>query len=252
MKIKRPFILALCGLLLFTGACSQKDAKSEAYAVYTNTTSKLNAAPGGENAQSDIDMEMFMNMKVMGLEIPTTASGNIKSVVEDGKVHYSALMETSTMGTTNTIEMLYDGEKFYYAVDGVETEIDMTAFEEQMQQQVNLPEFNLDAVKSYETVDVAEGKKTALIIDGGKISDFIMESLGDAEMLAGSVENVSTDDMVIEIVVDGDGNPKSVNMQMSISMDTEGQTMEMDMSMKITVNKFGSGVEVDTSKLQAA
>ncbi len=259
MKNKKILALALGGLLLLTAACSQnggtanEDEKSEAFATYTSTFGRLNAEPGSEDAQFDMDIEMIMNMKIMGQDMPINMSGNIKSVVEDGKVLYSALMETGIMGMTNTTEMLYDGEKFLYLIDGVENEIDMTMFEEQMQNPFNMPEFSLDAVKSCETTDVPDGKKTTFIIDGGKMTDYMMDTLAEsADMLGGLVADMSMEDMAIEFVVDGDGNPKSMNMQMNMSMDAEGQAMETDMSMKITVNKFGSGVEVDTSKLQAA
>ncbi|MDR1669841.1 MAG: hypothetical protein LBR76_07780 [Oscillospiraceae bacterium] len=234
-----------------TAATPEEDTKTLAYANYANAMSQITAAPGGEDVQIDMDMDMRMNMSMLDQNIAVNSNGNIKTIVEDGKTKFSSVINTESDYGSNTIEMLYDGEKMYYAVDGVETELDASAFEQQMGSTVNMPEFGIDAIKSFETADVPEGKKTTFVIDGTKMTGYIMEAAGEEMALLGDIGDITMEDMTIEVVTAENGDPVSVGIQMAVAVSAESiEDITMDMSMKFTINQIGSGVVIDTSKLE--
>ncbi|MDR1692958.1 MAG: hypothetical protein LBR72_06325 [Oscillospiraceae bacterium] len=272
MRLKYVLAAALAALLLLTAGCtrqnaspspqpippaaspaeSPKDPKAEAYAAYTSAMDMLSTSPESGNTQFDMDMTMDMNMTMMGQSILMSVGGNIKAVVEGDKTLYSSVMETDMFGTKSKVETVYDGEKIYYAVDGVETEMTLPELQAQMGQDANMPEFDVSAIKSFETVELPDGgKKTIFILDGEKMTAFLTKAMGSGLAQLGGTMNIG--DTTADFVTSSTGDPKTLGLKLPMKMTAEEQEIaSVDMNMLITVNKFGSGVVVDTSKASAA
>jgi hypothetical protein len=203
--------------------------------------------------QMDMDIEMDMTVKIGGTTISQSMAGNIKIIVEDGKMKTATVMDMGMMGTT---EVIYDGENLYFAMNGMELDlsslgIDIDEFlSEAAVTSVDMPEFGPDAIKSIETGLVSGGEKTTIIIDGAELSAFSMESMGGmADILEEfgdtDIPDIIFGDVLIEFIVDNGGQPKSMRIQMTMDVEAEGESAFMEMDMTYTVNAIGSGVVIE-------
>ena len=225
-----------------------KDEKELAYDAYTLFAERLTVQEGSDS-QYDIDMNIKMDMTLDGESIGTSdVDANIKMIVSGETTQYSMTMD---MGELGAMEMYTDGDKTYYAINGVEQEIDMAQMEAQISSSVSIAGFEKDAIKTTTTETIGTDTKTTIEIDGKAISGFVMDALVDQLKALGGEAEVAISDVVVTIMSDAAGTPKAMGMEFEMIMTIDGAELIMNAGYDFTFNKFGSGVEIDFSKLAA-
>jgi len=217
------------------------DTGKTAYATYTQVFDKM-------NAQYDIDMNIDMEIRFGSQSMPMSMNGNIKMKTEGDKVLYSMVINNEFTGT---MEIYSDGDTVYCVVDGVETSMDMSELEEQINNSVNMPDFEEEAIKSSESVKEGQDTKTTMVIDGVKVGRFIQEALGDSLGALGEGMDIDISDITISILTDPADNPKSMDMEMSMTLHMDGEEMEIAAVYEYIFNQLGSGVDIDLSAMAA-
>jgi hypothetical protein len=216
------------------------DVKASAYSIYQNATKGLNAVPGGEDTQYDIDMMMDMKMSFGGEIMNMKMSGNIKAIVEDGILKYSSVMDMGELG--GIVEVRYDGKDFYTAVNGAEVDVGMD-MDMLMAQMEGLPDFEMSAIKSAAVDKKDGGEKTTIVVDGKELSDYAMRFMGGMmDELGGLDYSLDIGNITTVTVTDADGIPKTIDMKFDMSMNMEGVDMDIEYVIKYKINQFGSGV----------
>jgi hypothetical protein len=155
----------------------------------------------------------------------------------------------------NTImEMIFDGENLYYAIDGEEIYRGLAASDlfdmdeliemmlEEMDSTLNLPEYDIGDIISVETTPYNGGERMILIIDGNSLIDYVLETMDD---VPAEMENTSIGDVYMEIITDSSGNPVFMLMKMEVEYIEDGETAKIDMTMTMTFNTLGYGVFID-------
>ncbi|MCL1806860.1 MAG: hypothetical protein FWG31_04070 [Oscillospiraceae bacterium] len=259
--------------------------KSKAHTTYTNWMEGLNS--DGDDTQFDVDFDMDIRMKAGFENVSMRMDGNMKMVIEDGVEKLAMVMNMDMYGEDIYMEMIFDGAKLYYIMEMQGEEIEMILntnglieyfamngeeipvrgesaadmgfdmnelmdqLNTQMDSTVNLPDFEEEAIKSVETTTVSGGEKITIIVDGSMLSDFVLDSMGDAMDELGGMSSVDMNigDVIIEAVADNSGNLKSMRMAMKMDMSVMGETVDMEMIMNYTFNQIGSGVVIDIPQI---
>ena len=230
---------------------------SEAYTAYTKMIKGMSAS-SADSAQYDMDFTMSISMEFEGAIVPPEMSktkmfsrGSTKAIIDGGDIQYYHLMSVSGAGSMSIVELLYDGQNAYCAVNGSKVDISGDEVMEQINSSSDImPDFEENAIKSVEMKSIGNDAEYSIVIDGQELSDFIKEYAGD-ELAALEGGTLTFSDVTMRFLVDGDAKPKEMDMimAMSVSMDALGLSMNLTMEYNVVFNQFGDGVEIDFSPM---
>ena len=242
MKKALAFILAAVMVFSLT-SCKKELTKEQALENYQSFFKKL-STDGEQDTQYDVDMKIDMKMNMNGDEMDASTTGNIKFKSVGGKIEYYSKISVDV----DEIVMCYDGEKTYYAINGEKIEVDEETFKAEMGQSVDFPEINNEMLKSFKAEPDGKNTKVTFTVDGTKMTDLTESIMGD---LADMVNDFSSFDVIVVVIMDNKGNCKSMKMDFDVEMSIEGVKISSKASFEYIFNKIGSGVEVDLSLLSA-
>ena len=221
--------------------------KAAALEAYTRVADRLSISPeSGGDVQFDMDIMMKTDVEFAGETESIETSGNIKIKIVGGEMQSSLVLD---MGEAGQMEMYSDGEKAYCSINGQELEIETGSVFGQVEQSLNIPQFEKDAIKSYEIKEDGENTKIHLVIDGAELKSFITESLTSLLGETGDAQKLEIYDIEISLVMTKDEIPLSMEMKMGLEMTVLENKIKMMSDAIYTFNKFDSGVNVDLSKL---
>ena len=224
-------------------------AAEEAAAIeaYTRIADKLSMSrEAGEDVQFDMDMIMKTNVEFAGESQSIETNGNIKMKIVGEEMHSSMVLD---MGAAGKMEMYSDGETAYCSYNGQELEIDMVDVFSQVEDTLNIPQFEKDAIKSSEIIQDGANTKILLVIDGEALQSFMLEIM--SSMLGGEADTqgLKFNDIEISMTATDDEIPLSMEISMEMEMEIAGDTVKMSSDVTYIFNAFGSEVEVDLSML---
>ena len=230
--------------------------QEEAYKAYTKMIKSLSADPA-DGTQYDADFTMDFLMEFTGALVPPEMArtemrtgGNMKVAFDGGDAQYYMSMDMSAAGM-GVMEVFYDGKTVYCTVNGVEQGgFSVDDVMDMMDNSVNLPDFEEKAIKSVDMKAKGGGVEYSVVIDGAELTEYIMETAGDEVAALGGAMDIS--DVVMRILVDGNSQPKEMDMIMTMGMSMEelGMGLNMKVDYYVVFNKYGDGVVIDFSKMR--
>jgi|GEM_PF-5071980 len=258
-------ILIILAILATLGACttsnpdsganidpttkSKSDEKSDEKAAAYGAVKKLNGlmnSNGSSEVQYDIDIEAKTISKVNGAEIPMDVTGNMKAKCIDGKTQFSMIMETEYQGTEIAIEMISDGEKVYYTINGEKQQISISEALAQFNAQNNaVLDFEEKAIKSVNSEKDGEYTKYTIEIDVKAVADLMSSMMGGNQSAKFDFKNLG-----YTVWVDGNEYPAKIQADYNLTVDDGAQIIEQAVSMTMKFNSF-TVVNIDFSKLSA-
>lgn len=219
-------LLAIAVLASFAG-CAALDALT-AYGLYSGATKKLKKAGGCEvdcvmNISTDIfgesmDVSVEMNCKQNGNDIQTTVNLLDENVI------------TTRLGDTVYVE--YEDSKVKYHVEEGDGK---TA--DNVLGNVDLPKLTKDILEDVEVVKDDNGNKT-ITVSLGDESDLIKELLGS------EYEDMTLEDVVIQIVFNKKNDIVTMKISGNTTMNVLGTTFGGTITAEYTFINFGTAPEI--------
>jgi len=247
-----------------------QDAQTLAFETYSHIMQRLSLDQGQESGAYDIDFVAQTEMRLLGEEISSTSSGNIRMIVDGDRMETAMVMHTD-MGALGTSEMeMYmalEGTELttmQMLIDGEELPLDLPPgafedmFDEMLDGAMNMPDFQMEALQTVEIEETDDYTVIHMVLDGQMLADFVMDSmdsmLNNLDELNMSLHLV-IEDIYMTIVTDSVGTPLTMDMDMVMQMEfdlgdlelPEGLDLNMGIHMIVeyTFNAFGEAVEIE-------
>ena len=208
-------------------AAAMEQTIDDTFAALTIYKSLLNQLSVNQNEKSQYEMNFMIEMDMMLNGFPIAAGwldGNLKMIKDTDLLEIAMFMDMRSMGS-GLRELYYDGNRIYYAIDGVELPIDFDFFMKQIDASVSLPDFYENAVKSLEITDVDGDVEYTMLIDNMMISDFVAsrvnDSLFELEIEIDREADFRLDDVKMIILADKNGQPLHFAMEIKMSKDID-------------------------------
>ncbi|MCL2828452.1 MAG: DUF4366 domain-containing protein [Oscillospiraceae bacterium] len=229
--------------------------------AYEDAMQRLAIEPGASGAY-DIDFSVRRNMEFLDEgSIAMHTSGNIKMIVDGDDMQAAIIMHmihAAGFGFGSNILEMYieieDGEmQFFVFFDGEEIPLPPATaedlFEEVSDDILDMPEIELEAVRTVEIEEVDDTRVMFVVLDGRTLTDFALESMGDIlEDLGEPGVDFAffLDDVQMTIVTDLASNPLSLATDMQLWVDIEGEELVVSETSEFIFHAFGADVEIDS------
>ena len=217
-----------------------------AFNAYKNLASKLNFSLDDATGSEQYEMSFIVDMKmtVDGESYDLSAmKGNIKMIIDGDSIKFASVMDMSSYGM-GMMEMYFDGTEGFYLIDGEKIPVDFDLALDEISSTVSLVEFEEQAIKMVEAVEIGANTEYTIIIDGKMMTDFVMDMLADSLGELGDV-TFDIDDVKMVMLVTADEIPLNYSMDMNMIMFIEGVEATMSMKAVYEIIKWGEGVVIE-------
>lgn len=235
---KKIIVLVLVAVLLTCLFCSCDDvSKQEAYNLYQQMIKAMDSTE-----YTDMDLKMNLKTSIMGLNVESAITGNIKEVREDPTNPLMYLQfSLDAAGISLPIEIWYQNNECYIDSDGEKMKVSLP-LEEVMRSfglnSINVLEFSETAILDCRVQAVGKNKKIELSLDGAQVVGLIDQALEQAGLPSEIKLDVNITDISCFLMIDEECLLQSYTIIYSSLISVEEQTIKASVELELKVNSY--------------
>lgn len=221
--MKKRIFAAVAGLLavVLLAGCGPKVPET-ALAAYTGANTKM-----AEANSLAYDLEINMQMTVMGQKMDIAITGHVAQAVNDAdNAQMAVLLSTKTMGVSIDMNVYYTGGSIY--MDAMGQKVKAKADLEDMLKRATytLDAATLEAALQEQILEETEdGYRLTFTLDGAAMGDSMNRMVSG--MLGNMDVSVTVSDVEMTALVNRDGLMLSSEMVFTYFMEIQGQALEV-------------------------
>lgn len=237
-------LLLACLMLFAVTACNNNSGGDDggttepertAYEIYTEANERITEA-----GSAHMKMDMSMNASYGEETLEIAIDSDVKQIIHsETDVELEMAMNMSMMGQEIPTTAFYKDGVYYIEAQGIKQKMEMPVDEALKQSNTELVSFPDSAIKDQSVESTSNGSKLSFTLDGQAMNDMISGMTDDLTAALGDTGSMEIEDIVMTANVDADGNLLDTDMDFTYTVSAGGESIPMNITIFLEVLQIG-------------